>query len=88
MYSAVRDMLRRIAREEGILYVCRFEAMQYISTARSQLVTDSGDALHLNDIGYRCMAEHIGHAVVANVFAGRFAVPEPGDLLASGSTSR
>jgi hypothetical protein len=62
--------------------------MRYISTARSQLVTDSGDALHLNDIGYRCMAEHIEHAVVANVFAGRFAVPEPGDLLASGSTSR
>ena len=88
MYSAVRDMLRRIAREEGILYVRRFEAMRYISTARSQLVMDSGDGLHLNDIGYRCMAEHIGHAVVANVFSGRFAVPEPGDLLASGSTSR
>ena len=52
------------------------------------VVTNSGDGLHLNDIGYRCMAEHIGHAVVANVFAGRFAVPEPGDLLASGSTSR
>lgn len=52
MYSAVRDMLRRIAREEGILYVRRFEAMRYISTARSQLVTDSGDGLHLNDIGF------------------------------------
>ena len=33
----------------------------------------SGDGLHQNDLGYRCMAEHIAHGVVASA-----ALPGPG----------
>jgi lysophospholipase L1-like esterase len=74
-YSAIRDTLRRIAREQNILYVRRFEAMRYISSVRSQQTMVSGDDLHLNDLGYHCMAEHIAHAVIANLFVRRFRPP-------------
>jgi lysophospholipase L1-like esterase len=74
-YAAVRDALRKIAAQQNILYVRRFEAMRYISTVRSQPAMVSGDDLHLNDLGYRCMAEHVAHAVIANLFVRRFRPP-------------
>ncbi len=70
-YIAVRDMLSRIAAEEKILYVRRYNAMQFIAKARSANMV-SGDDLHLNDLGYRCMAEHIAQAVIANLFVRRY----------------
>jgi acyl-CoA thioesterase-1 len=74
-YAAIRDTLRKIAAQQNILYVRRFEAMRYISSMRSQQTMVSGDDLHLNDLGYHCMAEHIAHAVIANLFVRRFRPP-------------
>ena len=74
-YAAVRDTLRKIAAQQNILYVRRFEAMRYISSVRNQPPILSGDDLHLNDLGYHCMAEHIAHAVIANLFVRRFRPP-------------
>jgi lysophospholipase L1-like esterase len=74
-YAAIRDALRKIAAQQNILYVRRFEAMRYISGVRSQQTMVSGDDLHLNDLGYRCMAEHVAHAVIANLFVRRFRPP-------------
>lgn len=74
-YAAVRDTLKKIAAEDNVLYVRRFDAMRYISTVRSQSGLVSGDDLHLNDLGYRCMAEHVAHAVIANLFVRRFRPP-------------
>ncbi|GAC1333085.1 MAG: hypothetical protein NVSMB26_13690 [Beijerinckiaceae bacterium] len=74
-YAAIRDTLRRLAREQNILYVRRFEAMRYISTMRTQPAMVSTDDLHLNDLGYRCMAEHVAHALIANIFVRRFRPP-------------
>ena len=28
----------------------------------------TGDGLHLNDLGYRCMAEHVAHALALGAF--------------------
>jgi len=55
--------------------VRRFEAMRYISALRNAPPMVSGDDLHLNDLGYHCMAEHIAHAVIANLFVRRFRPP-------------
>jgi lysophospholipase L1-like esterase len=74
-YAAVRETLRKIAAQQNILYVRRFEAMRYISSIRNQPAMVSGDDLHLNDLGYHCMAEHIAHAVIANLFVRRFRPP-------------
>ncbi len=71
-YRAVRDALLRIASSENILYVRRFSAMQFIAQARNAPPQVTNDDLHLNDLGYRCMAEHIAHAVIANLFVRRF----------------
>jgi lysophospholipase L1-like esterase len=73
-YAAIRDALRKIASQQNILYVRRFEAMRYISSVRNAPIV-SNDDLHLNDLGYHCMAEHIAHAVIANLFVRRFRPP-------------
>ena len=70
-YIAIRDDLFRIASEENVLYVRRYNAMQFIARARSASMM-SPDDLHLNDLGYRCMAEHVAQAVIANLFVRRF----------------
>jgi len=66
-YKAIREALRDIAASEGVLLVRRYEAMEFIEKAKSgQMI--SPDELHLNDLGYRCMAEHIARAMVVSAF--------------------
>jgi acyl-CoA thioesterase-1 len=70
-YSAIRDSLQRLATEEKILYVRRYDAMRFIAQTRANLKLMSRDNFHLNDLGYQCMAEHIAHAVIVGLFAKR-----------------
>ena len=37
----------------------------------------SADGLHLNDLGYHCMAEYVAQAVVSALFLRRAPVPPP-----------
>jgi acyl-CoA thioesterase I len=74
-YTEIRDALLKIASDENILYIRRFEAMQFIAKARATPTMMSADDFHLNDLGYRCMAEHIAQAVIANLFVRRFRPP-------------
>ncbi len=67
-YGAIRESLRRIANEENILYVRRYEAMRFMTRARANLELMSKDNFHLNDLGYQCMAEHVAHAVIVSLF--------------------
>jgi lysophospholipase L1-like esterase len=51
--------------------------MQFI--ARHQPGSESlvsSDDLHLNDTGYQCMAEHVAHAVIANLFVRKKDLPK------------
>lgn len=66
-YAAIRAALRDLAAAENVLLVRRFEAMQFIERAKEGDLL-SADNLHLNDLGYRCMAEHIARAVVVSTF--------------------
>lgn len=66
-YAAIRAALRDIATDEGVLLVRRYEAMEFIEKAKSGALM-SPDELHLNDLGYRCMAEHIARAMVVSAF--------------------
>lgn len=70
-YIAIRDDLFKIASDENILYVRRYNTMQFIERTRNANLT-GGDDLHSNDLGYRCMAEHVAQAVIANLFVRRF----------------
>ena len=71
-YFAIREILQKIAAEENVLYVRRYDAMQYIAMTRANLQLLSNDNFHLNDLGYQCMAEHVARAVIANLFIKRF----------------
>ena len=66
-YTAIRKALRALAAAENVLLVRRFEAMQFIEQA-TQADLLSSDDFHLNDLGYRCMAEHIVRAIVVSAF--------------------
>jgi len=68
-YSAIRQVLRTIATEENILYVRRYEAMLFIEQMRANEQLMSADHFHLNDLGYRCMAEHVARAVIVSLFS-------------------
>ena len=70
-YFAIRDALKRVAAELNALYVRRYQAMEYISKTKSNLQMMADDDFHLNDLGYQCMAEHIAHAMTANLFVRR-----------------
>lgn len=67
-YFAIRDSLQRIAAAEKVLYVRRYDAMQFIAQAHANLRLMARDDFHLNDLGYQCMAEHIAHAVIVSLF--------------------
>ena len=70
-YFAIREALKRIAADQNVLYVRRFQAMEYISKTKDSLRMMADDEFHLNDVGYQCMAEHIAQAVTANIFVRR-----------------
>ncbi len=70
-YVLIRDSLKRIAAEQNVLYVRRYQAMEYISQTKANLQMMSDDDFHLNDLGYQCMAEHVAQAMTANLFVRR-----------------
>jgi acyl-CoA thioesterase I len=70
-YFAIRQALRRVAVDQNVLYVRRYQAMEYIAKTKESLQMMAEDGFHLNDIGYQCMAEHIAQAVTANIFVRR-----------------
>jgi acyl-CoA thioesterase I len=70
-YLAIRESLQKIAAEENILYVRRYDAMRFIAQRRANLQLLAQDNFHLNDLGYHCMAEHVAHALIVSLFAKR-----------------
>ena len=59
-----------------MLLVRRYEAMQFIANAKEGELL-SGDDLHQNDLGYRCMAEHIARALVVSALNPTVGVARP-----------
>ncbi len=58
-YVAVREATIRIARQEGVSLVSRYEAMRKLADASGHEEFISPDHLHMNDRGYRCLAEEV-----------------------------
>lgn len=70
-YEEIRARLQRVATEEKVLYVRRYDAMRYIAQAHANLQLMAHDNFHLNDLGYQCMAEHVAHALIASLYLGK-----------------
>jgi lysophospholipase L1-like esterase len=71
-YFAIKHALDRIAKDEGILYIKRYDAMKFIAQTRAKVHLMANDNYHLSDLGTQCMAEHVARAVIANLFLRRF----------------
>ncbi len=71
-YDAIRQALNKIATEEKILYVRRYDAMKFIAQTRVNLHLMANDNFHLSDLGNQCMAEHVARAMIVNLFVKRF----------------
>ncbi len=66
-HQAIGQAISEIAGAENVLLVRRYDAMRMLALTKWEGLL-SGDGLHQNDHGYRCMAEHIAHAVIASAF--------------------
>ena len=85
-YFAIKRALDAIAKQEGILYVKRYEAMKFITQTRAKVHLMTSDDYHLSDIGTQCQAEHVARAMIASLFVRRFRpAPTPA---APGSATR
>jgi lysophospholipase L1-like esterase len=66
-FDAVREATAQVARSEGVTLVSRYDAMRKLAQASGREDLTGPDHLHMNDLGYRCMAEQIvvtlAHAV-------------------------
>ncbi len=67
-YKLIKDALKQVAQEENVALVKRYDAMQYMEEARAKMSFITADDLHLNDLGYRCMAEHVARGILVSVF--------------------
>ncbi|HWG03467.1 MAG TPA: SGNH/GDSL hydrolase family protein [Beijerinckiaceae bacterium] len=67
-YHVIREALQRVAAAENVLYIRRDDAMTFIAQRYGNADTSPDDGLSLGDLGYPCLAEHVAHAVIANLF--------------------
>lgn len=67
-YRLIKDALKQITAEQGVAFVKRYDAMKYMEETRAKMSFVSSDDLHLNDLGYRCMADHVARGILLSVF--------------------
>jgi lysophospholipase L1-like esterase len=65
----IREATGRVAKAEDVLYLRRFDAMQFLSRARGRV--DQGDDPFPAEIGDDCMAELVAQALAANLVLRR-----------------
>jgi hypothetical protein len=66
--------IEEVARKSRVPLVRRYEAMRFMAGRAKDDVYLSRDHFHLNDLGYRCMAEHVARAVTVGLL---LAEPSP-----------
>ena len=69
VYTEFIDIIEEVARRNRVPLVRRFEAMQYLAQVRegAEKMYLAGDHFHLNDLGYRCMAEQAARAITLSL---------------------
>ncbi|WP_374546937.1 SGNH/GDSL hydrolase family protein [Rhodoblastus sp.] len=67
--EAIRAATLRVAQAENVLYLRRYEAMQFAARARGR--AEQGDRPFSADVGYDCLAEQVAQALVANMVLRR-----------------
>lgn len=66
-YNKVVRAIEDVARQERVMLVHRFSAMADLAKQKGEDIMLANDRFHLNDLGYRCMAEYATGAIVAGI---------------------
>jgi lysophospholipase L1-like esterase len=66
-YKGIVDTIAEVAQERHVLLVNRYDAMADLARQHPGLTYLAGDKFHLNDLGYKCMAEYAARAIVAGI---------------------
>jgi len=74
-YTKIVKVIADLAHEHRVLLVQRYEAMADLAKQNGNGTYLASDRFHLNDLGYRCMAEYAARAIVSGIVA---AEAEPG----------
>ena len=64
-YEEVVAAIAEIARDAQVLLVDRFDSMRKLQRERGDRFYLSADNLHMNDEGYRCLAEQLTAAIIS-----------------------
>jgi lysophospholipase L1-like esterase len=75
-YQAIRVSLRRIAQEENVIIVRRYEAMELIEKAQRAEPGAAVDEFANSETAYSCMAQYVARAISVALF-GRGLRPGP-----------
>lgn len=68
-YNDLVQRVRDVAKEEGVPLVRRYEAMRFLSASGDRDVEEHilGRNFRINDLGLRCMAEHVTRAITLSL---------------------
>jgi lysophospholipase L1-like esterase len=66
-YMAVRAATARVAAQQGVPLVSRFDAMKHVAELSGREDQIGPDLLHPNDQGYRCMAQQVAFTLARAV---------------------
>lgn len=66
-YRSIVKAIADVAQQERVLVVNRYDAMADLAKQRGNTSFLAQDRFHLNDLGYRCMAEYAARAIVSGV---------------------
>jgi lysophospholipase L1-like esterase len=68
-YQAIRQSLRRIATEQNILRIGRYEAMEVLARTTAASGRPELEDFGLTDAGFNCMAQYIARTITVGLFA-------------------
>lgn len=86
-YNRIVEGVREVATREGVPLVRRFEALRYLASRNEKgEVHILGRQFRLNDLGLRCMAEHVALTISASL--ARTPAAEPAPPPAGAATTR
>lgn len=76
-YRAIRDALRRIAAEQNVMIVRRYEAQQFLARAESGGGGLVPDEFQRTEAGYVCLSQYMARAITLGIFGKRLPSPAP-----------
>ena len=71
-YAGIVRTIETVARDLRVPLVRRYEGMRFMAARAKGEAYLARDHLHLNDLGYRCMAEHVARALTVSLL-----IPDP-----------